>query len=243
MEAMSDLKVFTFSPGFGLPTTGPFALKLLKWLDLAGIPYTQRFENNPGKGPKGKNPWVEIDGARIGDTEVIIDLLAKRHGFDIDAGLAAEQKARGHAVRRMLEEHFHMVLEWELFVHPAGGAYIGAEVAKVAPPVVAGTMTSMFRGHFRKQLHARGIARHSDDVIRAKGVADMEALEALLGNGSFLGGDRPMMADVSAYGLVAPMARWPMRTPVADYIKSRPRLMAYMDRMLDARADAAAAAA
>ena len=30
-----DLKVFTFSPAWGLPTSGPFALKLLKWLDLA----------------------------------------------------------------------------------------------------------------------------------------------------------------------------------------------------------------
>lgn len=239
---MTDLAVFTFAGDWGLPTTGPFALKLIKWLEIAGLPYRQEIENNPGKGPKGKNPWIEMDGVRIGDSEIIIALLAKSSGFDIDAGLDDEARARGHATRRMLEEHFHMVLEWELFVHPEGGAYIAKEIAATAPPVIAGAMTAMFRRHFRKQLAARGLGRHSNDVIGAKGIADMEALEALLGDRPFIGGGRPSMADASAYGLVAPMAKWPMPTPVADHIKSRPLLMRYIDRMHDTKAGTAVAA-
>ena len=81
---MPELTVFTFSSDWGLPSTGPFAMKLIKWLEIAGMPYRQQFEDNPRKSPKGKNPWVEIDGERIGDTEIIIDLLAKRSGFGID---------------------------------------------------------------------------------------------------------------------------------------------------------------
>ena len=57
-----SLRVFTFAPDWGLPTVGPFALKLLAWLELAGIPYEQVVEGNPRKGPKGKNPWIELDG-------------------------------------------------------------------------------------------------------------------------------------------------------------------------------------
>lgn len=238
---MTDLAVFTFAGDWGLPSTGPFALKLIKWLEIAGLPYRQEIENNPGKGPKGKNPWIELDGERIGDSEVIIDLLAKRSGFDIDARLDAEARARGHATRRMLEEHFHMVLEWELFVHPAGGAYIAEQIAAAAPALIAGAMTAMFRRHFRRQLVARGLGRHSVEVISAKGIADMEALEALLGDRPFIGGGRPAMADVSAYGLVAPMAKWPMHTPVAEYIKGRPALMRYIERLHDAKAGTAAA--
>lgn len=239
---MTDLAVFTFAGAWGLPSTGPFALKLLKWLEIAGIPYRQEIENNPGKGPKGKNPWIELEGERIGDSEVIIALLAQRSGFDIDAGLDVEARARGHATGRMLEEHFHMVLEWELFVHPEGGAHIAREIAAAAPPVIAGAMTAMFRRHFRRQLIARGLGRHSDAVIAAKGIADMAALEALLGDRPFIGGVRPSMADVSAYGLVAPMAKWPMQTPVADHIKGRPTLMRYIDRMHETGAGTAAAA-
>ena len=36
-------------------------------------------------GPKGKNPWIELDGKLIGDNELIIELLSKRHGVDLDA--------------------------------------------------------------------------------------------------------------------------------------------------------------
>jgi glutathione S-transferase len=123
---VSKLRVFTFAPAWGLPTVGPFALKLLAWLELAGIPYEQVIEGNPRKGPKGKNPWVELDGQRIGDSEIIIEVLKHRHSIDLEEGLTPEQAAAGHAWRRTFEEHFHQVLEWELFFHPAGAAWIKA---------------------------------------------------------------------------------------------------------------------
>lgn len=229
---MAELKVFTFAPAWGLPTSGPFALKLLKWLDLAGTPYEQVVEQLSQKGPKGKNPWIELDGQRIGDTEIIIDLLARRTGFDIDAGLSAQQCALSHATRRMVEEHFHMVLEWELFVHPAGIEGGARQMARESVPApLAGLATAYITRHFGKQLHARGIARHAPDIIASKARADLDALEGLIGDGPYLNGSRLSMADVSIYGLLMPMARWPMETPAADSIKSRPKLMAYLDRV------------
>lgn len=239
---MSKLTVSTFSPEWGLPTSGPFALKLLKWLDLAGIPYDQVFEDVPFKGPKGKSPWIELDGQRIGDTEVIIDLLVRRSRFDIDRGLSDEERAVSHALRRMLEEHFHMVLEWELFVHPAGVQAVRTMAARMVPGPLAGPAASMFCRHFRNQLRARGMARHSAPTIAAKGKADLDAVEVILGDKQFLVANRPSMADLSAYGLLGPMAAWPMHTPVADSIKSRPRLQAYLTRVAEAKAEQRAAA-
>jgi glutathione S-transferase len=241
---MPELKVFTFAPAWGLPTAGPFALKLVKWLDLAGLPYTQVIEQLSQKGPKGKNPWIELDGQRIADTEIIIDLLSRRSGFDIDAGLAPDQRALSHAVRRMIEEHFHMVLEWELFVHPAGIEGGARQMARESVPrPLAALVTAYMTRHFGRQLRARGLARHSPEIIAAKARADLDALEALIGAGPYLNGDRPSMADVSIYGMLMPMARWPMNTPAADSIKARPRLMAYLDRMHDAHAGSTLVAA
>jgi glutathione S-transferase len=99
---MASLRVFTFSPGWGLPSIGPFAFKLLAWLELARIPYEQVIEDNPRKGPKGKNPWIKFDGEMIGDTELIIELLSKRYGVDLDSGLTNEQKAHDADVTRCL---------------------------------------------------------------------------------------------------------------------------------------------
>lgn len=239
---MSKLTVSTFSPQWGLPSSGPFALKLLKWLDLAGIPYDQVFEDIPSKGPKGKSPWIELDGQRIGDSEAIIELMAQRSGFDIERDLSAEQRAVSHALRRMIEEHFHMVLEWELFVHPAGVEAVRTMAARMVPGALVGPAAAIFCRHFRHQLRARGMAQHSTQTIAAKGKADLDAVEAILGDKPFIVANRPSMADVSVYGLLAPMAAWPMRTPVADSIKSRPRLLGYLLRVAEARAEQRVAA-
>lgn len=228
---MADLVVYTFSPAWGLSSSSPFALKLIKWLEIAGLPFQQKFADNPSKGPKGKNPWIEVDGKRIGDTEIIISLLIKQSGFDIEAELSLEQKAISHTIRRMLEEHLHQVLEWELFMHPAGYTGMREMLATMAPAFIVAPLLAMMRRHFAKQLHARGIARHSDAVIAEKGKADVDAFEALLGRKPFLFGEHPSMADVTAFGLIAPLARWPMRTPVADYVKTRAKLVDYIERI------------
>ena len=135
-----------------------------------------------------------------------------------------------------------MVLEWELFVHPAGAEAVRSMVARTAPRVLVGPVASMVCRHFRNQLRARGIARHSDETIAAKGIADLDAIEAVLGDKAYLVADGPSMADVSAYGLLAPMAGWPMRTPVAGSIKARPRLLAYLQRMGEAKVEQRVAA-
>jgi glutathione S-transferase len=228
------IRVFTFSPDWGLPSAGPFAIKLLAWLELAGIPYEQVIEDNPHKGPKKKNPWIELDGERIGDSEVIIEVLSQAHKVDVDEGFSSEQRAVGHAWRRTFEEHFHQVLEWELFQHPAGQAYMRTAMTSKMPPVVGPVVFSMLKIHFAKQLHARGIARHPPDIIEAKGRADIDALAAFLGDRPFLLGNRPGTADAAVFGQLAPMISWPMATPVASYARSVKSIADYCERMREA---------
>ncbi|WP_194164613.1 glutathione S-transferase family protein [Microvirga thermotolerans] len=225
------LRIFTFSPDWGLPAGGPFDLKLLAWLNLAGIPYEQVFQDDTRKGPKGKNPWIDMDGERLGDTEIIIDLLGKRFDVDLDRGLTPEQRALGHAWRRTFEEHFHQVLEWELLVHPAGAAYMKTSLEAKMPPVIGTLVFTMLRSRMRKQLHARGLARHSPEIIRMKGCADVDALAIFLGDRPYLVADRATSFDAAVFGLLAPMVYWPMDTPVAQHVRSVPTIKAYVDRM------------
>jgi glutathione S-transferase len=228
---MAELRVYTFSPAWGLPTSGPFALKLLAWLKLAGIDYEQVFEDDPRKGPLGKSPWIEFDGQRLGDSEIIMGVLAKRYGVTLDAHLTPQQNAAAHAWTRACEEHLHQVLEWELFCHPEGMAFIKAVVAAQMPPVARTLVWLMLRGHFRRQLHARGIGRHAPSMIAAKGRADLDALAAFLGDRDFLVGERPTTADAAVFGQLAPLVYWTMATPVAGYARALPRLRTYCERM------------
>jgi glutathione S-transferase len=229
---MAEIRVHTFSSLFdGLPAGGPFDLKLLAWLKLADIPHVQVFQDDTRKGPKGKNPWIEVDGTPMGDTEIIIQSLGNRYGIDLDEGLDPQQVAVGHAWRRTFEEHFHQVLEWELLVHPAGAAFMRRFVTGQMPPVLGPLVFRMMQGGMAKQLHARGIARHAPEVIEAKGRHDIDMLSRFLGQRDFLLADRPSVADTAVFGQLAPMMAWPMDTPVSRYLRTVPNLAAYVDRM------------
>jgi glutathione S-transferase len=229
---MAKIRVHTFSALWpGLPAGGPFDLKLLAWLNLAGIPYEHTFQDDTRKGPKRKNPWIELDGEPIGDSEIIIDLLGKRFDVDLDQGLTPTAKAVGHAWRRTFEEHFHQVLEWELLVHPAGASFMRAGAEKAMPPVMGSLVFMMMQRQMRQQLYARGIARHTPEVIERKGRADIDALSDFLGDKPFLLTDRPVLADLAVFGQLAPMVYWPMATPVAQYARTVPTIKAYCERM------------
>jgi glutathione S-transferase len=218
---MSSLRVFTFEPDWGLPTTGPFALKLLAWLELNGITYEQVVEGNSRKGPLGKSPWIEHDGKQIGDSDVIIRYLAGHYGKPLEAGTPdPRERAVPHVFKTAFEEEFHQILEWELFFHPEGAAYIDAQIRKATLPVVGALVSRMVSRHFHRQLHARGIARHSAEAVAAKGRADLDALAAWLEDRPFLAGPQPVLADLAVFGQVAPVLHWPMDTPVARYAKT-----------------------
>lgn len=218
---MSSLRVFTFDPDWGLPSTGPFALKLLAWLDLNGIDYEQVYEPDSRKGPRGKSPWIEFEGRRIGDSDVIIRLLADHFGKPVEQPYGdCATAAAAWAFKIAFEDAFHQILEWELFAHPAGFVYIEEQVRKAMPPILGAVMARVIRRHFLKQLHARGIARHDAATIAAKGREAVDRLAHWLGDKAFIAGDSPALADLAVFGQVAPMLHWPMRTPVADYVKT-----------------------
>lgn len=232
---MSSLRVFTFEPDWGLPTTGPFALKLVAWLDLNGIPYEQVVEGNSRKGPLGKSPWIEHEGRQIGDSDAIIRYLAGHYGKPLDSGAPdSRTRAATHAFKIAFEEEFHQILEWELFFHPEGAAYIDGQIRKSAPPVVGALVSRIVSRHFKRQLYARGIARHGSETVAAKGRAALDALAAWVQDQPFLAGPQPVVADLAVFGQVAPMLHWPMDTPVARYAKTLSPVREWCDRVRDA---------
>ena len=229
---MDNLRVFVFGPAFGLPTSGPFALKLEFWLRTHAIPYERVYENNPQKGPKGKNPWIELDGELMGDTKLIIERLAAEHDIDLDAGLTLRDIATGTAVSRMVEEHLHQVLEYELFIDDNGWAYMNEAFSDEFPWGLGWLIKSGMRRHFKKHLFERGIARHSPDVVAQMGREDLDAIEALLPESRYLFGEQPSRYDASVFGLTAPLIYSSIDAPVMTYASTLPKLSAYCERIM-----------
>lgn len=230
---MTTLQICTFSPAWGLPTAGPFGLKLEACLRMLGIPYERRFENDVRKGPKRKSPWVVDGDIRMGDTELILSYLEKKHGRALDTNLRAVAKARSHVIRRTLEEHFHQAFEYELVCSDEGTAVLRQMLAESVPKPMVGIAFRFMRSAFLKHLYERGLARHSPEDMVQFAKADVDALVELLGEGQWFCGDQPSKVDASAFGLLAVSIRSGLPTPVCSYARSQQRLVQFVDRALE----------
>ena len=228
----SRLRVVTFGAAWGLPTAGPFGLKLEACLRLLDVPYERAFENDNRKGPKRKSPWIEEGDLRLGDSELILDHVRRTRGKELDRDLSAADRARSHVLRRMLEEHYHQVFEYELFVLDEGFAQLRTLTEAQIPAIARPLVFPLIRRAFRRHLFERGIARHTPTEVEAMGRADVDALVSWLGDRDWFIADGPTKADASAFGLLAVSIRSPLPTPVCRYARAQPSLVAFVDRTL-----------
>src|SRR5260370_22288670 len=67
---ISDAELLRF-----VPSLSPFATKLEAYLRFFGIDYETVFEPNLDDAPRGKVPFISIDGVRISDSDLIVSFL------------------------------------------------------------------------------------------------------------------------------------------------------------------------
>jgi glutathione S-transferase len=226
------IQLFAFGSGWGVPfeTTAPFPLKLATWLRMAELPYDFVVANDPGKGPKGKSPWIEHGNVRLGDSSLIIKYLEERFGINLDTHLDARQRAHAMCVQRMLEEHFHQCFEHQLFFGRGSNERL-REFAAGMPIPVRWLVPTVIRRAFSKQLYARGMGRHSDDIIIEQGKSDLDALAELLGNQAYFLGEQPSSIDACVFGFLGVSVYVAGDNPLYRHGASLANLMGYCERM------------
>ncbi len=226
------LTVHILPAAWGLPSVSPFCLKLLTWLRLAGIEH-EPVNANLQKAPRGKVPWVELDGEIIPDTELIIGRLGAHFDVQLDARFDPEQHARGHVLRRMIEEHTYFALVWDRWIDDAHfEEYLRPLLKGMLPPVLNLALPNVIRNGVRKQLHQQGIGRNDRATIMAKALADLDAIEQLLGVDSFLLGKHPSSYDAAAYGVLGSIAFGPCSPELKSRVEGS-RLGLYCQRIRD----------
>ena len=57
-----------------------------------------------------KGPWATIDGEDVGDSQLIIEKLAKLMDKDLTKHMDPKQVAPENSMRIMMEEHFYWAL-------------------------------------------------------------------------------------------------------------------------------------
>jgi glutathione S-transferase len=223
--------VFAFGPAWGmpLPSSGPFAIKLLTWLRMHDLPHELSVENDPRKGPKGKSPWARVGSRVVADSELVIEAVRAAYGIE-EERLTPHERAITLTTRRTLEEHYHQVWEHQLFVHDDGWRR-GREFFDYVPIPLRYVARRMARAALRKQLIARGLGRHSQADIVKSGIEDLTAIEAMLGDQPYFLGDEPRAIDATVFAFLGATYWTPGENAVWRHLRARPRLVAYCDRM------------
>ncbi|MFO1425491.1 MAG: glutathione S-transferase family protein [Steroidobacteraceae bacterium] len=214
---------------WGMPNLSPFCSKLETYLRMAGWRYEWR-PSDFRKAPKGKIPYIELDGQLLGDSQLIIEELERRRGRDaLDAWLSDEQRAVGHAVRRMLDEALYFACiylrwgvdeAWQLYRVP---------IARSVGPMAF--LLPLIRRNVRKSLRAQGTGRHSPEEIERFAIADLDAVSKILDGHEFLLGERPSSYDASAFAFVEGVVGFPHPSRTREFAMGDSRLMRYRARI------------
>jgi glutathione S-transferase len=208
----------------------PFCIKLETYLRIAEIPYkTGKFAR--GDAPKGKIPYVHLDGKFLGDSQLVIEELERRLVAEnkpaLDAGLSPRDAALARITRRAIEEGFYFNLAYLRWSEEDGFAAVRDEFKKLMPGFVA----SLIRRGVRKKLDGQGTGRHSRDEVMAIGAADFEAIAELLGDRPFFLGDAPRVVDCTLYAFLESVLGFPVDSPIKARLAARPNLVAYRARI------------
>lgn len=218
-------------PGaWGLPSISPFCTKLDLWLRIAGVPFTVK-RADPRAAPKGKMPYVELDGEVTGDSQLIIERLKVKYAVDPDAGVSADARARGHVVRRMLEEGTYFTLVHARWAVADAWAVYRAVFLSWMPPGIGPVVMYFVRRQVLSSLRAQGTGRHTGQEIEAMAIADYAAVAELLGDKPFLLGDGPTSVDATVYAFVHGVLQFPVENAVQRFVRNQPKLVAYCDRI------------
>lgn len=228
---MSELIVHQLPGAWGLPSISPFCLKLDAYLRIVGLPFRTVVDATPFKGPKGKLPWIEHDGRRVGDSGLIIEYLEQRLGSDADRGLSPSDRAVARAMRRLIEENLYWTMVYDRWMVDEHWRGFRDVVLGALPVPVRRVIGPVARRGVRRQLRGHGIGLHARDEIYAIGRGDIRAVADFLGDKPFLMGETASGIDAVAYGFLANIVRPPIESPLKREAVERANIRDYLQRI------------
>lgn len=225
------ITLYQFPAAFAVPNISPYCLKLETFLRLTGQRYEVKTLNDPRKGPKGKLPFIKLEGEVIADSAIVLRNLSKRFKLDLDSHLDAAGLGRSVAITRLCDEHLVHILVYFRWIDAKGWQQIEpALFGRLAAPL-RWFVPAMLQRKVRNSLHCQGIGRHSRDELLVFAREDLQALQDMLGTHDYFGGARPCSADAAAYGVLANLIFCTLETPLNRMAREFPALVAYCERL------------
>ncbi len=198
-----SLTLVTLGGAFGLRNVSPFCLKIEMLLTSLGLPFDIAEESDPRKAPKGKLPYLKADGKLLADSELITEYLDELTQGRVYAGLSPEERSRGVALARLVDDHLYWIFVASRWLDDAWWPNVVDGFFHIAPALVRPLVANLARRQVRQTYHLQGLGRHTLEEQRGFAERDLQALEDAVGADGFLFGDTPGVFDFTVAGLMA----------------------------------------
>jgi glutathione S-transferase len=221
---------YTNGSMFGLPHPSPFVIKADILLKMSGLEYNEA-PMTFSSAPKGKVPYISDDGLVLGDSYFIRRHLETKYKIDYSGGYGAEKLAQAWVIERMLEEHLYFLSVYERWLIDENFDKGPRQFFNMAPAPIRPILRVVVRGKVRKMLKAQGLGRHTASERLELGKGDVNSVVMLLGDNTYLLGDKICGSDAAVFGSLCSASTNFFKTELGAYIRSQPKIMAYLERM------------
>jgi glutathione S-transferase len=169
---------YSYPTLFGVADNNGYGLKVFAFLKLAGVPFRHEHIFDASKAPRSQLPYI-IDGDDIvGDSETILVYVTQKYRLTIDAALTPAQRTTNLLITRMLDDLYWVMSysRWkdERYWHAFRNALLREH------PTLTEESLAKARALNSQRYYYQGIGRYDPDAAMARGLADLEALAALI---------------------------------------------------------------
>ncbi|NND67316.1 MAG: glutathione S-transferase family protein [Halioglobus sp.] len=228
------MQLYTFPETFGLRNVSPFCLKVEMALAYLGVEYEIVEEKDPRKSPKGKLPYIKVDGSVIPDSEIILEYLDGAHAGKLYGHLTDEEYSRGYAFTRLSEDHLYWLMVASRWLDDDWFRNVVDQFFDFVPWPIRTFASKAARKGVARTLDLHGLGRHNIPEQKEFVRRDLEALNRALSSRDFIAGDRLTAFDFAVAGLLAGIYDQQPPTWINPIAQEYPDLQAYAERVQEA---------
>ena len=225
------IKLYTFPETWKLRNVSPFCLKVEMALTHLGESYEIVHESDPRKSPKGKLPYIVIDGESIADSEIILEYLDDAHNGALFGNLSDDEYARGYAFTRLTEDHLYWLVVASRWLDDDWFPNVVTGFFHFVPALIRPLASRAARKQVVKTLNLHGLGRHNLKEQAGFARRDLRTLSRALTSHPFIAGDRLTAFDFAVASLLSGIYDQTPPTWITPIAEEFPNVKAYAERV------------
>lgn len=228
---MKELILFQFPPAWGLPNASVYCMRLETFLRIHELPYDVKYVVNPARGPKGKLPFVKLDGAIYADSEIIMSRLLSTMTNPVDSQYDKNTLALGTLIEQVLCDRVYWLMLYFRWQHEAGWEQTKQLFFKRVPWWLKWYLPGKVRKKMLHSLYAQGVGRHSTEEVLDMLRRSFDAIATMLGDKPYCLGQYVSSVDATLFTFLMNFMAVPYNCVSRQLVMQYPNFKTYCQRM------------